>query len=162
MTPQANGLAERFVGIIKGRVGSYLVHAKMSLKYWYWACMQAAAVIRLTGLNIRLTPGAPTFGDSVVVRRPEKEKTNFQEKGAVGTFLHWSSVVPMGAWVLMTRDNGSNKIELASLPRWKLTRDPNSNVAVWVDQNGEVCFDQPEEGSIMTFEERKSHHRELA
>ena len=33
--PQANGLAERFVGILKGRAASYLAHAKMSLKYWY-------------------------------------------------------------------------------------------------------------------------------
>ena len=38
--------------------------------------------------------------------------------------------------------------------RWKLTKDPNSNLAVWVDQDGEVKFAQPEEGTIMTFEER--------
>ena len=35
-----------------------------------------------------------------------------------------------------------------------MTRDPNSDLAVWVDQDGEVCFDQPGEGCIMTFEER--------
>ena len=35
-----------------------------------------------------------------------------------------------------------------------MARDPNSNLAVWVDQDGEVFFDQPEEGSIMTLEER--------
>ena len=49
--PQANGLAERFVGILKRRAASYLAHAKMSLKYWYWAAMQAAAVMRMNALD---------------------------------------------------------------------------------------------------------------
>ena len=69
----------------------------------------------------------------------------------------------MGSWVIMKRPDGTDKIELVRLPRtwkrvaekrWKLTRDPASNVAVWVDQDGEVLFDQPEKDQIMTFEER--------
>ena len=156
--PQANGLAERFIGIIKGRAGSYLVHAKMSMRHWYWACMQAAAVMRLKALDIKIAEGAPTFGDTVIVRRPLQEKKGncFQEKGAVGTFLHWSSVVPMGAWVILTKEDGQSKIELCSLPanwkrvaerRWKMARYPTSNLVVWVDQDGEVFSDQPEEAA---------------
>ena len=118
--PQANGLAEKFIGMIKGRAGSYLVHSRMSLRNWYYACMQAAAVMRMKALDIHLSQGAPTFGDTVVVRRPEAEKTSFGQKAAEATFLRWSSVVPMGAWVIMTREDGTEKIELTMLPRnWK-------------------------------------------
>ena len=71
--------------------------------------------------------------------------------------------MPMGAWILTSREDGSEKFDLVSLPanwkrieerRWKMTRDPQSNTVVWVDQDGEVKFSQPEAGTIMTFEER--------
>ena len=133
MIPKPMGWLKALSGIIKGRAGSYLVHARLSVKYWYWACMQAAAVMRMKALDIKLAEGAPTFGDTVVIRRPEK--VNFQEKGYLGTFMHWSPVVPMGAWVLTTREDGSEKMDLVSLPnnwkrvaerRWKLSRDPKT------------------------------------
>ena len=55
--PKANGLAERFVGYIKGRATSYLAHAMMSLKFWYWACMQATMVYRISQPNKKLAKG---------------------------------------------------------------------------------------------------------
>ena len=72
--PKANGLAERFVGYIKGRATSYLAHAKMSLKFWYWACMQATIVYRLSQLDKKLAKGSPTFGEAVLIRYPDAEK----------------------------------------------------------------------------------------
>ena len=68
--PRANGLAEKFVGYIKGRATSYLAHAKMSLKFWYWACMQATIVYRLSQLDKKLAQGSPTFGEAVLIRDP--------------------------------------------------------------------------------------------
>ena len=123
--------------------------------------MQAACVMRLDALDKRLAEGSPTFGDTAVIRKPQQK--SFEEKGSLGTFLHWSSIVPMGAWVLTSRGDGSEKIDLVSLPanwkrieerRWKMTRDPESHAAVWVDQDGDVKFAQPGEGTIMSFEER--------
>eukprot|EP00974_Lingulodinium_polyedra_P015974 1549903-Lingulodinium_polyedra.AAC.1 len=52
--PQANGKAERIVGIIKQRATSYLMHAGFPLKFWYWAVKQTAHVYRLGQLNIKL------------------------------------------------------------------------------------------------------------
>ena len=49
--PQANGMAEKYIGIVKGRAGSYLAHAKMPIICWYWASMQAACVMRLDALD---------------------------------------------------------------------------------------------------------------
>eukprot|EP00974_Lingulodinium_polyedra_P123998 11188873-Lingulodinium_polyedra.AAC.1 len=40
--PRANGRAARFVGIMKQRATSYLIHAGFPLKFWYWAVKQAA------------------------------------------------------------------------------------------------------------------------
>ena len=85
-----------------------MVHSKMSLKFWYFACMQAAAIMRLGVLGRKLATGAPTFGDTVVIRRPDK--SSFQEKGDLATFLHWSAVVPMGAWVLTTKEDGTRTL----------------------------------------------------
>ena len=44
--PKANGLAERFVGIIKQRACGYLSHAGFGLRFWDWASLQAAYVYR--------------------------------------------------------------------------------------------------------------------
>ena len=95
--------------------------------------MQAAVVLRLQALDIKLVQGAPTFGDSVIIRKPDLEKTSFRAKGTIGTFMHWRAIVPYGAWVMQTKEDGTEKIDLVSLPRdwkrveekrWKLTRDP--------------------------------------
>ena len=88
--PKANGLAEKYIGIIKGRAGSYLAHSKLAMTYWYWASMQATVRLRLDALDIKLAEGSPTFGDTIVVRRPAEDKAKFQERGVVATFLHWS------------------------------------------------------------------------
>eukprot|EP00975_Prorocentrum_lima_P057792 12119391-Prorocentrum_lima.AAC.1 len=44
--PKANGHAERFVGTMKRRSTSYMIHAGMSLRLWYWAACQAAYMYR--------------------------------------------------------------------------------------------------------------------
>ena len=68
--PKGNGLAERFVGIIKQRACAYLSHSGVGLRFWYWAAMQAAYVYRSTILGAQLpTSGVPTFGHRVLVRR---------------------------------------------------------------------------------------------
>ena len=62
--PASNGMAERFFGLIKGRGTSYLAHSKCSLKFWYWACDQAAAVMKLNAMDVNVVKGYPT--DSVL------------------------------------------------------------------------------------------------
>ena len=103
--PKANGLAERFVGYIKGRATSYLAHAKMSLKFWYWACMQATIVYRLSQLDKKLAKGSPTFGEAVLIRDPDAEKKSFQENAKECTFRMWSCLVPDGAWVAVKMED---------------------------------------------------------
>eukprot|EP00974_Lingulodinium_polyedra_P033550 3227018-Lingulodinium_polyedra.AAC.1 len=49
--PRANGRAEGFVGILKQKTTSYLIHSGFPLKFWYRAAKQAAHVYRLGKLN---------------------------------------------------------------------------------------------------------------
>ena len=68
--PKANGLAERFVGIIKQRACAYLAHAGFGLRFWYWASLQAAFVYISAILGVGLPKeGVPTFGNRVLVRK---------------------------------------------------------------------------------------------
>eukprot|EP00975_Prorocentrum_lima_P010443 2218886-Prorocentrum_lima.AAC.1 len=61
--PKANGRAERYVGIVKRKATSYLIHAGMSLILClYWAAGQAAYLYRMQVLEMSLPPeDAPHF-----------------------------------------------------------------------------------------------------
>ena len=60
--PNANGRAERYVGLIKQRATSYLLHAGLGLSFWYWACKQAAFMYRAEMLGVKYPTDAPAFG----------------------------------------------------------------------------------------------------
>ena len=77
--PKSNGLAERFVGILKQRATAYLTHTDMPLRFWYWAMQQAAYVYRCRALDIELPKESPTFGNMVLIRDRKGEQTSFRE-----------------------------------------------------------------------------------
>ena len=86
--PKANGLAERYVGIIKGRATAYLTHTELPLELWYWACMQASYVYRTKMLGAPLPLNAPTFGERVLVRNTQGEATFSGLGQNMQRFLH--------------------------------------------------------------------------
>eukprot|EP00975_Prorocentrum_lima_P031164 6542087-Prorocentrum_lima.AAC.1 len=59
---KANVKAERYVGILKRRATSHLIHDGMSLQFWYWAACQAAYLYRMQVLELPLPDDASTFG----------------------------------------------------------------------------------------------------
>ena len=67
--PAANGIAERWVGIIKVRATALLAEHRLPPDYWTYACKWVAYVHNHRVLNIRLNAGYPLFGDVVVVHR---------------------------------------------------------------------------------------------
>jgi hypothetical protein len=118
--PQGNGLAERFVGIIKQRTCGYLSHAGFGLRYWFWAAMQAAFVYRSAILGTNLTAdGIPTFGHRVLVRKPgvrAKSKTSFEDKSDEAIFLCWDSSTVNGAYVGIVGPTGALGTRKVSAP----------------------------------------------
>ena len=75
--PKSNGLAERFVGIIKHLATNLLSHSGLSLTFWYWASVQAAYEYRSRILGASVPKNAPTFGDRVLIRDIKGEHTSF-------------------------------------------------------------------------------------
>ena len=66
--PKSNGLAERFVGIIKHAAANLIAHSGLSLVFWYYASVQAAYQYRSRVLGAPMPKDAPTFGDRVLIR----------------------------------------------------------------------------------------------
>ena len=97
--PKSNGLAERYIGIIKHKAAALLGHAELSLSFWYWAAMQVAYVYRSKVLNAPMPKNAPTFGDRVLVRSIEGEKRSFDERCKEAIFLCWATEVTSDAVV---------------------------------------------------------------
>eukprot|EP00971_Amphidinium_carterae_P088244 1745513-Amphidinium_carterae.1 len=62
--PKANGLAERWVGLIKARTTSTLIHTKLGPDFWPFACQYVAMCHNARVLN---TPrmNSPVFGEAV-------------------------------------------------------------------------------------------------
>ena len=102
--PKSNGLAERYIGIIKHKAAALLGHAELSLSFWYWAAMQVAYVYRSKVLNAPMPKNAPTFGDRVLVRSIEGEKRSFDERCKEAIFLCWTTEVTNGAVVAILPD----------------------------------------------------------
>ena len=115
--PRANGRAERYVGVIKQKATSYLVHAKLPLTFWYWAVKRAAYMYRAKALGIEFPSDAPTFGNRVLIRDPKGEEKSFAKKTREGLFLCWDSTVVQGAYVMTTREDGSTTIVATSVPK---------------------------------------------
>ena len=107
--PKSNGLAERYIGIIKHLATNLLSHSGLSLTFWYWASMQAAYEYRSRVLGAPLPMNSPTFGDRVLIRDIHGEEKSFVPKAREGIFLHWTMAVTNGAMVALMTDPQNEK-----------------------------------------------------
>ena len=96
--PKANGLAERYIGLIKQGATAYLTHTSLPLRFWYWVALQAAYVYRSKVLEAPFPKGCPSFGNRVLVRCVG-DKGSFKPKAQEGIFLSWDSGIVQGAFV---------------------------------------------------------------
>ncbi len=146
--PQANGRAERYVGLIKRHATSYLVHAGLGLKFWYWASQQAAYMYRCRALEVKLPENAPTFGNRVLVAQRPQDVPAFGETAKEGIFLCWDSSSIQGAFVAVPKPSGGMGIITAACPtpwpgsdgkeRWKLVKESDGEGKIWVSSTGRV------------------------
>ena len=94
--PAANGIAERWVGIIKVRATALLAEHRLPPDYWTYACKWVAYVHNHRVLNIRLNASYPLFGDVVVVHRFLKKPPSFEDRGITGVCLGHNPLVSVG------------------------------------------------------------------
>ena len=92
--PQANGLAERVVGLMKERARSFLIRGKVAKKFWPLMMAEVARRPRDATLNRRPQGKLPDPGDLVAVKLQEAEP--FGPRVEVGTFLCQSDTVEQG------------------------------------------------------------------
>ncbi len=161
--PQANGRAERFVGLLKRHAISYLVRAGFGLKFWYWAASQAAYLFRCRALEVKLPEGAPTFGNRVFVAQRPPDILAFGEKAKEGISLSWESSSIQGAFVAVPKASGgmSNITATSPIPwpeaegmeRRRLVDKKDGDEKVWVSSSGKVSWTLPD-NDMVTFEER--------
>eukprot|EP00971_Amphidinium_carterae_P090273 1787355-Amphidinium_carterae.1 len=147
--PKANGLAERWVGLIKARATATLIHSKMGPDFWPYACkyvamMHNARVMETEGLN------SPVFGEAVVFNKQVDKADAFTGKGRIGVFLGWNHNISHGANVLVEVDGEWDTVRTAKIREiktkqiWRLVRDDDDvSKVVYVSHKGDVAWTAP-------------------
>ncbi len=85
--PASNGVAERLVGLAKTIVRRLLFASKLEPKYWSYAMLHGADVLRHR--SVKLPCPHPVFGETVGIwKSQDKDKVKALEpRGAIGRFL---------------------------------------------------------------------------
>ena len=118
--PAANGIAVRWVGIVKVRATALLAEHRLPPDYWACACKWMAYMHNHRVLGIRLNASYPLFGDVVVLHRFLKKPPSFEDRGITG--------------VCLVQKLGERRPQ-----RWKLHIHPTDpKVAAYVRYDGEV------------------------
>ena len=82
--PAGNGLAERWVGIIKLRATALLADVRLPQQYWSYACRWIAYVHTHRVTEIAIDKTLPNFGDVVVVHQALKKSPSSENRGTTG------------------------------------------------------------------------------
>ena len=89
-----------------------------------------------------------------------RRKTSFLPNKEEAIFLCWDSSVINGAYVGCINSVGiftTRKVSAptpwpnASIPMWKLVRNPLGQENIWVIKKGRLLWDTPKEGELLTF-----------
>ena len=133
--PAANGIAERWVGIIKVRATA---EHRLPPDDWAYACKWVAYVHNHRVLSIRLNASFPLFVDVAVVHRFLKRPPSFEDRGITGVCSGHSPLISGGVTVGVIVDGLFNVIVTAKVR--KLGRDDPSD--------GSCASSRPESGRI--------------
>ncbi|CAE7336713.1 unnamed protein product, partial [Symbiodinium sp. CCMP2592] len=162
--PQANGLAERTVGLLKERARGFLIRGGINKKFWPLMMAEAARRQRDVTLNRPHQGRLPEPGDYVAVT--VQGAGPFDPRVEPGRFIAQSDVAVQGALVLVTRA-GQEHLITARLPavidkkpeQWRTHVTPLGDL-VWISssgqvRDGEVVRDLGVDLGMLTVEERE-------
>ncbi|CAE7168455.1 unnamed protein product, partial [Symbiodinium necroappetens] len=165
--PQANGLAERTVGLLKERARGFLIRGNVHKKFWPLMMAEAARRQRDGALHRPHQGKLPEPGDCVAVT--VQDAGPFDPRVEQGRFIAQSDVAVQGALVLVTRA-GQEQLIITRLPavidkkpeQWKTHVTPLGDL-VWVSSSGEIrdgemVRDPGVDLGMLTVEEREQGH----
>ena len=145
--PQANGLAERWIGIVKVRATALLADVRLPPDYWSYACRWVAYVHTHCVTEIPINKALPHFGDVVVVHHAFKKPPSFENRGSTGVCLGHDSRIA-GGFLVVSVVNGELKEVYSAKVRklgervgqaWRLHVHPQDSArAAYVNRAGEV------------------------
>ena len=142
--PQGNGLAERWIGIVKVRV---LADVRLPPDYWSYACRWVAYVHTHRVTEIPINKALPQFGDVVVMHQAFKKPPSFENRGATGVCLGHDSRIAGGVLVASVVNGELKEVCFAKVrtlgekvgQAWRLHVHPqDSSKAAYVHRKGEV------------------------
>ena len=86
-----NGLAERWVGIIKVRATALLADVRLPSEYWFCACRWVAYIPTHRVTETATDKGLPNFGDVVVVHQALKKPPSLENRGTTIQEFVWDT-----------------------------------------------------------------------
>ena len=145
--PQANGLAERWIGIVKVRATALLADVRLPPEYWSYACRWVAYVHTHRVTEIPINKALPHFGDVVVIHHAFKKPPSFENRGSTGVCLGHDTRIAGGVLVVSVINGELKEVCSAKVRKlgervgqaWRLHVHPqDSSRAAYVNRKGEV------------------------
>ena len=167
---QANGVAERWINLIKTKATVLLASKYMHTSFWCYAVAWVARCYNQKVLGQKPRKNLPEFGQLLLVRTKRNHK--LEERGCLGIMAGTYPDIPNGVIVLSVHNHSIQEIYTAHVApatfsekdRWFVKRDRHDpNKIVYVSQKGEVSWDIPL-SKLSTVEERIpiKHHPHYA
>ena len=145
--PQANGLAERWIGIVKVRATALLADVRLPPEYWSYACRWVAYVHTHRVTEIPINKTLPHFGDVVVIHQAFKKPPSFENRGSTGVCLGHDTRIAGGVLVVSVINGELKEVCSAKVRKlgervgqaWRLHVHPqDATRAAYVNRKGEV------------------------
>ena len=163
--PAANGVAERWIDLVKIKATVLLAANHLSTSYWNYAVAWVTYAYNNKVLGIPSKKPLPEFGQLILVKSRRDHK--FQDKGELAVMMGIYPKIPNGIVALRVKDGKLGELCTAQCSnthvedslQWFLKRDPhNPTRRVYMRSKGEATWEIPI-SSLPTVEEKEVWNR---
>ena len=163
--PAANGVAERWIDLVKIKATVLLAANHLSTAYWNYAVAWVTYAYNNKVLAIPKKKVLPEFGQLVLVKSKRDHK--LQDKGHLAIMMGIYPKISNGIVALMVKEGKLGELCTAHCStthveedlKWFLKRDPNNPTRrIYMSNKGEATWDIPI-SSLPTVEEKEVWNR---
>ena len=159
---QSNGRVEQLIDTLKSSTASFLLQGQVDIRFWDEVMVRAAKLRRMRQLRIPIPKDLPMPGDYVLARKPADVLPDFEDRTERGMFLGLTDHVANGSKIAVKRGDRAvvrycrlpiliNQVK----PRWRVVSNPTSEESIWVSDRGEVAWNAPPVGEVLTVEQKQ-------
>ena len=147
---QANGVAERWINLIKTKSTALLASRYLPTPFWCYAVAWVTRCYNIKVLGQKPRKNLPEFGQLLLVRVNRENK--LQERGSLGIMAGTYPEIANGVIVLSVHNNTVHESYTAHVApatfsdkdRWFIKRDTKDpNKIVYVNDKGETAWEAP-------------------